>query len=89
MPDDSPTSVLRLIPQVDQLLQTAAFEELVAGSSRHRVVAELRAELAGVRSQAREGRITEADLTAEALAGRVGARLGRTSRSYYHRVINA
>jgi L-seryl-tRNA(Ser) seleniumtransferase len=82
-------ATLRDLPQVDRLLASPAVGPLLAAHPRPEVVRALREALEELRARARAGTLDAADLAPEALARQAAGVLGRRSRPYYRRVINA
>ena len=93
-PDPSPpSSLLRLLPQVERALHWPQVTQLVQGSRREDVVEALRWILEGLRGEILEGRVAEEDLRAriapDCLAQEIRQALAARQISGYRRVINA
>ncbi len=82
-------SLLRRIPKVDRLLESAELAELVGAHARPQLLRELRGALDELRREASAGTLALADLAPAAIRDRLAARLARRRRPYYRRVVNA
>ncbi|HET9985317.1 MAG TPA: L-seryl-tRNA(Sec) selenium transferase [Longimicrobiales bacterium] len=86
----SPVDPRRAIPAVDRLLSSEAFEPLLAGAPRRRVLAALQEVQAELRSGLAARAALPADLAEPALYARlVGERLHRRERAGLRHVVNA
>ncbi len=81
-------TLLRQLPQVDQLLHEGAFPALQEEHGRTRVVAALRSEIGAVRASLVEGD-GELPTTADDWSERTRLRIERDRKTYYHPVLNA
>jgi L-seryl-tRNA(Ser) seleniumtransferase len=81
--------LLRRIPSIHQLLESAEFEPLFSSYPRPQVTDELRNTLDDLRHLALTGSLDAQDLNIGAIGNRLEDRLAHRARRFYHRVINA
>ncbi len=85
---DANGNLLRRIPKVDRILDSAAFADLIRIHSRNVVIRVLQAELGSLRDRRRSGDLTATDVEPDTIRDRIDAELQRRSIAYYRRVIN-
>ncbi|MEC9475592.1 MAG: L-seryl-tRNA(Sec) selenium transferase [Planctomycetota bacterium] len=81
--------LLRLLPQVDRLLQRQDVIELAALHSRSLVLAECRALFDSLRARALNGELTAEDLEEDRIVNALTERLREREQPFYRRVVNA
>ncbi|OUU20934.1 MAG: L-seryl-tRNA(Sec) selenium transferase [Planctomycetia bacterium TMED53] len=82
-------ALLRKLPQVDRLVNSAAVETLIDTHSRSLVLSECRALLDSLRANALAGEIAADELSEDSIIAQLGARLSQRQMPYHRRVINA
>src|SRR5439155_4875116 len=80
---------LRDLPAVNDVLETAAIQELRASQGHDVIVAVIRDELSELRRRVGQGETVDGRADAETVAGRVAQRLGRELQPKLRPVINA
>ena len=86
---EDPANLLRRLPKVDRLLESAPAEPLLREHPRTVVLDELRGLLDALRDEIRRGEAAAGEIAPEAVVARLGRRLERRARPVYRRVINA
>jgi L-seryl-tRNA(Ser) seleniumtransferase len=82
-------NLFRRLPSVNEVLQAASVEALAAEHAHDLLVAAVRQELDDLRRRVRQGDALDGATSAEAVAGRVAARLSHDLRPRLRPVINA
>ncbi len=84
-----PANLLRRLPKVDRLLDSARVAPLLRDHPRTVVLDELRRLLDALREEIRRGEAAADEVASEAVVARLARRLDRRERPVYRRVINA